>query len=400
MATLTAQQRIEKAHVSIMQSKLFRFYSGLTMIGKVEVRDDIPTAGTNGRDVFYGREFVESLSNKEMLFVVLHELSHIAYRHTSVWKHLYEEDKVLANCACDFVINLQLFDIDPTGSEIEFPKDAEGNRIGLYDTQYRGMDAQQIFKLLQAKYGTGQGASDELGDGQFDEHDFEGAEEMTAQEKQELASRVMQALHQGKQLAGKLDGKMPRELMDLVQPQVKWEDMLRDLVKVICRGSGDSSWRKYSKRHLGADIFLPQNINQKVGRILVANDTSGSIGGALLNKFLTEVVSIAREVNPEGLDMLYWDTEVAGHEFYTEGEYENIFSQTKPSGGGGTNPECIVKYMEEHKMSPQVVVVLTDGYFGKSEMDVFGNLSMPTIWCVVGNDSFEPTFGKAVYIKE
>jgi predicted metal-dependent peptidase len=335
-----------------------------------------------------------------MLFVVLHELSHIAYRHTSVWKHLYEEDKVLANCACDFVINLQLFDIDPTGSEIEFPKDAEGNRIGLYDTQYRGMDAQQIFKLLQAKYGTGQGASDELGDGQFDEHDFEGAEEMTAQEKQELASRVMQALHQGKQLAGKLDGKMPRELMDLVQPQVKWEDMLRDLVKVICRGSGDSSWRKYSKRHLGADIFLPQNINQKVGRILVANDTSGSIGGALLNKFLTEVVSIAREVNPEGLDMLYWDTEVAGHEFYTEGEYENIFSQTKPSGGGGTNPECIVKYMEEHKMSPQVVVVLTDGYFGKSEMDVFGNLSMPTIWCVVGNDSFEPTFGKAVYIKE
>ena len=62
MATLTAEQKVERAHVSIMQSRLFRFYSGLTMIGKVEVRDDIPTAGTNGRDVFYGRDFVSGLN--------------------------------------------------------------------------------------------------------------------------------------------------------------------------------------------------------------------------------------------------------------------------------------------------------------------------------------------------
>lgn len=400
MATLTAEQRIEKAHVAIMQSKLFRFYSGLTMIGKVEVRDDIPTAGTNGRDVFYGREFVESLNNKQMLFVVLHELSHIAWRHTSVWKHLYDEDKILANCACDFVINLQLFDIDPNGNEIEFPKDAEGNRIGLYDTKYRGMDAQQVFNLLKQKYGTGQGASGELENGQFDEHDFEGAEEMTAQEKSELVSRVTQALHQGKQLAGKMDGGMPRDLLELVQPQVRWEDVLRDLVKVICRGSGDSSWRKFSKRHLGSDIYLPQNINQKVGRILVGNDTSGSIGDSILSKFLTEVVSIAREINPEGLDLLYWDMSVAGHEFYTDADYESILTQTKPAGGGGTDPSCVVRYIEENKMSPQVVVMLTDGYFSDSDMDAFANLSVPVIWCVVDNDRFVPTVGKAVYIKE
>ena len=63
MATLTAEQKVERAHVSIMQSKLFRFYSGLTMIGKVSVSDDIPTAGTNGRDVIYGREFVNKMNS-------------------------------------------------------------------------------------------------------------------------------------------------------------------------------------------------------------------------------------------------------------------------------------------------------------------------------------------------
>lgn len=77
MAILTAEQKVERAHVSIMRSSRFRFYSGLTMIGKVEVSDTVPTAGTNGRDVFYGREFVQSMNEKQVLFVVLHELSHI-----------------------------------------------------------------------------------------------------------------------------------------------------------------------------------------------------------------------------------------------------------------------------------------------------------------------------------
>lgn len=401
MATLTAEQKIEKAHVAIMQSKLFRFYSGLTMVGKVEVRDDIPTAGTNGRDVFYGREFVDRLNNKQMLFVVLHELSHIAWRHTSVWKHLYEEDKMLANCACDFVINLQIHDLDPDGREIEFPVDAEGKRIGLLDEAYRGMDAQQVFNILKQKCngcssgGTGQ---DELSRGQFDEHDFDGAENLSAAEKQELASRITQALHQGKQLAGKMDGNMPRELRELVEPQVAWEDILRDLVKVICKGTGDSSWRRFSRRHLGSDIYLPQNIDQKVGRILNAVDTSGSIGDRLLSKFITEMVAIGREVNPEGMDLVYWDYHVQSHEFYVDGEYEAMAQNTRPVGGGGTDPNCIVQYMEKEGLSPQVVVVLTDGYFG--DMNEFAKLSMPVIWCVVDNPNFVPDYGKVVHIKE
>lgn len=398
MATLTAEQKIEKAHVAIMQSRLFRFYSGLTMIGKVEVRDDIPTAGTNGRDVFYGRSFVDSLSPKQMLFVVLHELSHIAWRHTTVWKHLYDEDKMLANCACDFVINLQIHDLDPNYKEIEFPVDANGNRIGLLDERFRGMDAQQVFNILKKECNNNETGQGQLEQGQFDEHDFESGESLSAAEKQELASRITQALHQGKQLAGKMDGDIPRDLRGLVEPQIAWQDVLRDLVKVVCKGSGDSSWRRFSKRHLAADIYLPQNIDQKVGRILNAVDTSGSIGDSLLSKFMSEMVSIGQEVNPEGMDLLYWDYHVQGHEFYTNGEYESMAQMTKPVGGGGTDPNCIVEYMNKEKLNPQVVVVLTDGYFG--DMDSFAGLTMPVIWCVVDNPSFVPDFGKVVHIKE
>lgn len=399
MASLTAEQKIERAHVSIMQSKLFRFYSGLTMIGKVGVRDDIETAGTNGRDVYYGRKFVESMNDKQMLFVVLHELSHIAWRHTTTWKHLYDKDPMLANCACDFVINLQLVDQDPECKEIMFPTDATGKRLGLLDEQYRGMDAQQVFNLLKEEYGTGQNpkAQDKLGGGQFDEHDFEGAESLTAEEKQELASRITQALHQGKQLAGKMGGEVPRDLQGLVEPQVSWQEILRDIVKQVCKGTGDSSWRRFSKRHLGADIYLPQNIQHKVGKILVAVDTSGSIGGAILDTFLSEVKSICDEVRPESVDLLYWDWVIAGHETYTEGEYEDLVEQTKPSGGGGTNPDCIPAYIKEHSMNQEVTIVLTDGYYG-SEGDWSG-VSTPILWCVVDHKSYTSTTGKVIHIK-
>jgi hypothetical protein len=65
---LTAEQRIEKAHVALMQEKLFCQFSGVFMVGKIEVVDRPMTAMTNGRDVTYGREFVESLADKELNF--------------------------------------------------------------------------------------------------------------------------------------------------------------------------------------------------------------------------------------------------------------------------------------------------------------------------------------------
>jgi predicted metal-dependent peptidase len=369
------------------------------MIGKVGVRDDIETACTNGRDVFYGRKFVESMNDKQMLFVVLHELSHIAWRHTTTWKHLYDKDPMLANCACDFVINLQLVDQDPDGKEIMFPTDATGTRLGLLDEQYRGMDAQQVFNLLKEEYENGQSprAQDELGGGQFDEHDFEGAEKLTAEEQQELSSRITQALHQGKQLAGKMGGEVPRDLQGLVEPQVSWQEALRDIVKQACKGTGDSSWRKFSRRHLGSDIYLPQNIEHKVGKILVAVDTSGSIGGVILDTFLSEVKSICDEVRPESVDLLYWDWVIAGHETYTDGQYENLVEQTKPSGGGGTNPDCIPAYIKEHSMNQEVTIVLTDGYYS-SEGDWSG-VSTPILWCVVDHKYYTSQTGKVIHIK-
>jgi hypothetical protein len=42
--------------------------------------------------------------------------------HLFTWRKLFEEDADLANRATDYVVNLELFDLDKYGSFISMPK--------------------------------------------------------------------------------------------------------------------------------------------------------------------------------------------------------------------------------------------------------------------------------------
>ena len=92
MSNLSAEDRITRAHISLMQDKRTLAYAGLLMIGKVDVSDYIPTAATNGRDVIYGRDFVDSLTDQEVRGLVLHENKHKMYQHLFVWTKIMNAD--------------------------------------------------------------------------------------------------------------------------------------------------------------------------------------------------------------------------------------------------------------------------------------------------------------------
>jgi len=119
---LTAEQRVQKSHVALMNNPKYCMYSGIFMLGKTEVRDDVPTAGTDGRNTYYGRKFVDKLDERELKGLILHENLHKAFRHTTVWKHLYKENPRIANMACDYVINLMIVDSDTDGKEVKLPE--------------------------------------------------------------------------------------------------------------------------------------------------------------------------------------------------------------------------------------------------------------------------------------
>ena len=111
----SVDREIEKAHITLMQHPKTGFYAGVMLLGKSEVRDDIPTACTDGVNAFYGRNFMSSLGNAAQLrFIVMHETKHKADKHLFRFKDLMKEDAQLANAAMDYAINDEIISIEDT----------------------------------------------------------------------------------------------------------------------------------------------------------------------------------------------------------------------------------------------------------------------------------------------
>jgi predicted metal-dependent peptidase len=391
---LTPEQRLSKAVVDIMGNPKYVALAGVLMIGEKSLKDDVPTACTNGRDEMYGRAFVDELNDAELRFLVLHESYHKLYKLLTTWRHLYDENPQLANMACDYVINQKITD-DNTDGWARMPKG------GCLDPKYRGMDSAQVYNLLK-QGGSGDTGSSEGSGSQgnglpqgFDEHDWEGAGELSDDERRELARDIDEAIRQGALIAGKMGSGGDRDLQDLLQPQVDWREVLREFINATCAGNDYSTWQRPNRRFMSAGVYLPSGISEQVGELVVAIDTSGSIGSRELTQFLSEVHSICQTVKPDAVRLLYWDTKVCRDEKYDNTQLDDLVKSTKPAGGGGTRIDCVPKYMAEYGIKPQAVIVLTDGYLGGN----WGQWACPVLWCLLDNDRAKPDVGKHVNIK-
>ena len=394
---LTAEQRLSKAVVDIMGNPKYVALAGVLMIGSRTVDDKTKTACTNGRDEMYGRAFIETLNDAELRFLVLHECYHKLYRHLTTWLHLYKENAQLANAACDYVINGKLTD-DNTDGFAKMPK------VGLLDNKYRGMDSAQVYNLLKQEQQSDDGQGEGDGDGQggsapsgtgLDDHDWEGAQEMTTEQVKELARDLDEAIRQGALAAGKFGSGGDRMFDDLLETKIDWREVLREFISTTCQGNDYSTWRRPNRRFVSSGYYMPSGVSEQVGELVIAIDTSGSIGGRELAKFLGEVKGICDQVKPDVVRLLYWDTEVCADEKYVGAEVENIIGSTKPEGGGGTTVECVPEYMTQHGVKPQAVIVLTDGYLGGS----WGTWACPVLWCIVDNRNARPDVGKYVHVE-
>jgi len=417
---LSAERRLELVHVSLMRDKRFAFFAGLFMVGKTSVVDAPITAATNGRDAMYGRAFVDGLTDKELAFLVLHENMHKCYRHLTTWRHLYERNKTLANHACDYVINIQLHDMDPEHTVIQKPIDKKTRKpIGLIDVRFRGMDTKQVFDILSKEQeeneGNGGGSGGEAGDGTeqsdapsessggqqggMDDHDWEGAQAMSPEEQQELSREVEGALRQGGIYAGSVGGDMLRSVKSMLEPRVDWREVLRTFIRVSLKDRDSPSWRRAHRNYLWQDIILPSIMGKRMKSLVIAMDTSGSIAGEMLELFMGELNKALKVASPDRVDILYWDTTVAGHETYIKDNMRDIVHKTQPKGGGGTNPDCLPPYMAQMKLDPDAIIVLTDGYMS-SDPNRWAGINKPILWCVIGNDGFRVPKGQKVNVKE
>lgn len=410
------ERKLKKVKINLMRNPKFALWSGIMMVGKTQVSNDCPTAYTNGRDEVYGRSLIKEISEKELGFVVLHENLHKAFRHLLIWRKLFDIDAKLANIACDHVINLLITDTDPDEEVVAHPR-KNGQRIGCYDRRFKGMNAKQVFDILRQEQQQGgqgpqgpQGPQGQGGNqpnpqgegvGDFDEHGWDEAKDLSTEEKQELEKELDRALRQGQiaaKKAGQDGGAAERAFADLLKPEVDWREATREFVTSLCNAKDASSWRRVNRRFIGQDIYLPTLVGERVGRIVVGQDMSGSVGLAERTRFMSEFVAICENVKPERVDIMYWDSKVTRHEEYTEADIPNIINMTQPTGGGGTDPRAMMSYMNEKNIKPDCIIMLTDGC-----IDTWGNeWNAPILWAIVGEygKGISAPVGKTIHVRD
>ena len=378
---MTPETKLKKAHIALMKHKDTALYSGIILMGTSKVVDNCPTAYTDGVNKRYGRKFVEELSEPELQALVLHENLHIALNHIGRFRQKFEEDPQLMNVCADYVVN----DIIVSIGDTDFLKLPEG---GLYDRKYHNWSVNEVYKDLKKKkdeqslstaIDKSQTETGDVGVGDLkplDEHDFGASKDMTIEEKKAVAKDIDDALREGQILAGKLGGKTPRSIDELLQPKVDWKAELREFISSSIKGNDEYTWRKFNKRLMANDIYMPSMENESIGELVVAIDTSGSIGTVELTEFATELVSICNTVTPEKIRVVWWDYDVHGEQSFNVDDYGNIAHLLKPKGGGGTRLSCVSDYIVKENIDAEAVVVFTDGYL---ESDVRWEVTTPTL---------------------
>lgn len=401
---LTEEQRIKKGHIALMKHPETALWSGVMMMGETSV-DDTPgiTAYTNGVDKRYGRAFLQSVckTQEEVNGLILHENLHVGLRQMIHNLDLWREDRQLANMAADYVVNDMIVSLkDKTLAKLP-----DG---GCYDPRFHNMNMREVYRILKQEQDqkdkqkpdngneSGEGETQNGSGGySFDEHDIEEAfKDASPEQIKQLDARIDRALREGALLAGRLGIDLPRSVTELLTPKVDWREALRDFVTASCKGKDEYTWRKFNRRLVANDIYLPSVENETIGEIVVAIDTSGSIGSKELNEFATELVSICDLVSPDTVRILWWDTMVHGEQIFHD-NYENIAKMLKPQGGGGTRVSCVSDYIVRKKINSEVVLVFTDGYV---ESDPKWQITAPTMWLITENKSWTPPSGKKVFV--
>lgn len=322
--------KLDKAKAQLLGKS--PFFATLMMGTPLIENNTIPTAATDGKKIYYNAAFIDGLSVELVQFVLAHELGHMMYEH--VYRRGARNPE-LFNIAGDHVINLLL----------------KGDGFTIWDKaycdeKYADMSTEQVYQELQKN----PPPKKEGGMGQ-DLMNPEGGQAQSEADIGDIRQRVAQAANVAR-MAGKMSAGLAKLVDEVLNPKVRWQDLLRDYATRA--NKDDESWTRRNRRF--GNVYLPARYSERMGEIIVIGDTSGSIGQEELNQVGAEVKAIAEQMRPECIRMLWADTEVAGEQIFEVGE-EIKFD---PKGGGGTDMRVPLDYATRYE--PEVVVLITDGY--------------------------------------
>lgn len=112
------------------------FYGSLVMRLLLVSDARCPTLATDGTHLYYNPAYVDTLTDAQLLFMLAHEVLHCALGHVA---RRGTRDHLRYNMATDYAINIIVTDAEVGSRHPDW----------LYDTRFRGFDADQIYRILE-----------------------------------------------------------------------------------------------------------------------------------------------------------------------------------------------------------------------------------------------------------
>ena len=360
------QDRIIVARVGLLLRHPF-FGNMATRLIVKHCDDWCPTAATDGKHLFYNTQFFNALSNKEIEFVIAHEILHCVFDHII---RREDRDAMIYNIACDYIVNNTLVR-DKIGEPVKM--------IQIYpDWKYDGWQSDAVYDDIYKKAEeNGKKFLEQMGE-LLDEHiDWESKPSKpktgkggskpdqrpsyTKEEMKKIRDQIKENMISSAQSAGagNIPAEVERMIKELTEPKMNWREILRQQIQATIRN--DYTFSRPSRKGWHTGVVLPgMNFDQQID-CAICFDMSGSIGDDQAVNFLSEVKGIMDEFKEYNLKLWCFDTAVYNEKDYSSSDGED-FSEYKPIGGGGTEFMVNWEYMKEHDIVPKKLIMFTDGY--------------------------------------
>lgn len=375
------------------------FFGLLLMHTRFGLDEDCPTAYTDGRAIRFSPKFLNELSDRELDFVMMHEVMHIALRHCFRGEKLEQRR---FNIACDIVVNSNiLLCANMDESSITLSKYGVSMHIAPDGKEGYHYTAEQVYEMLPSMPGKPNGKGKSSTAGTWDDHEkWQDLPEDDFECEQwdhllETACEVISIRAASESYGGAPF--MAQRLMKLGRKsEIDWRTILQEFLQ---EEINDYSFSPPDRRFGDSDFFLPDyNEKEEVpGRVWFLIDTSGSISDKAIDAAYAEICAAIEQFGGR-LDGILSFTE----SYVTDPVPFHCISDLmtiKPVGGGGNDFSDIFRYMRNHMMDdlPGYIVIITDGYDRfPPESDAMG---VPVLWLINNdNPNATPPWGKVARI--
>lgn len=404
------------------------FYGLLLMHMIYAVSEEIETACTDGVRITFGIDFLDSLSDSELDFVMMHEILHVVLQHCFRGN---VEDPEAYNIAADIVVNSNIMlENGMKASSITLSKYGIAMHVAPDGKEGHEYTAEQVYAMLpknlnkkgnnkspgsavgRAKKGNNKSPGSAVGRAKkeiskeqhqpvrvWDDHSQWGKYEEDDTLRDVWVKRFEDAaeaikIRDPSNARGLLPAFAERILKELKKTQTDWRTILNDFIQeeVV-----DYSFAPPDRRFDDSPFFLP-DFNGKEDRvedILFMIDTSGSMSDDMIAAAYSEVKGAIDQFNGKLKGWLgFFDAAIIKPQPFSD---ENEFKIIKPAGGGGTDFQIIFEYVFHHMSDklPASIIILSDGYAPFPQEKLAG--SIPVLW-LLNNEEVNPPWGKVARI--